>query len=115
MGAGPAVRCRRPLGLRRRRRRRLELLLRVGVVGVNRVVEGVRVGGRVHQRSYLVPKYPADRADRRHVVLVADAIGEQLVPDFPGENSGILLLQLLDVGDHLGGGDARLRAADRAG
>jgi hypothetical protein len=97
------------------RGRRLQLLLGIGVAGVDGVVERVRVGRRVHQRADLVPQDPADGADRGNVVLVADAVREEPVADLPGEDSGVLLLQVLDVGHHFGGGDARLGAADGAG
>lgn len=62
----------------------------------------------------LVPQYPRDAADRGHVVLVADAVGQQAVPDLPREDPWVLELQLLDVLDHLRGGDPGLAAADRA-
>lgn len=62
----------------------------------------------------LVPQYPRDAADRWDVVLVADAVREQAVPDLPGEDPGVLELQLLDVLHHLRGGHPGLTAADRA-
>lgn len=62
----------------------------------------------------LVPQYPRDAAHGRHVVLVADTVGEQTVPDLPGEDTRVLELQLLDVLDHLRRGHPGLAAADRA-
>lgn len=69
---------------------------------------------RLADRAQLVPQNPRDRADARHVVLVADALGEQTVADLPGEDARVLLLQLADVCDDFGRRDARLRAADRS-
>lgn len=79
----------------------MQLLLRVRIAGIDGVVEGVRVGGLVHQGADLVTQDAADGADRGDVVLVTDAVGEELVADFPGEDAGVLLFQLFDVGYHL--------------
>lgn len=70
----------------------------------------------VHGRggADLVPQYSRDAGDRRHVVLVADAVGQQPVPDLPGEDTRVLQLQVLDVLHDFRRGDARLAAADRA-
>lgn len=65
------------------------------------------------RRADLVPQYPGNAAHRGHVVLVADAVGKQSVPDLPGENPRVLQLQLLDVLDHLRGCHPGLTAADR--
>lgn len=63
----------------------------------------------------LVPQDAANGADRRHVVLVADAVGQQAVPDLPGEDPRVALLVVSDVLDHVGGGDAGFAPADGAG
>ena len=58
---------------------------------------------------------PANGGDGGDVVLVADAVGEQLVSDLPGEDARVLHLQLLDEVDHLGRGHPRLAPPDGAG
>ena len=60
----------------------------------------------------LVPEDPADGADGGHVVLVADPVRQQLVPDLPGEDARVPFLVGLDVLDHVRGGHARLGTAD---
>jgi len=60
----------------------------------------------------LVAEDAADRADRRHVVLVAHAVGQQAIPDLPGEDARIPLFVGPDMFNHRGGGDPRLAASD---
>jgi len=90
-----------------------------GVVVVGgRVRVGVGEGGRLvglRQRADLVAEDAADGADRGHVVLVADALVEELVADLPGEDARVAVLVLADLGDDFGRGDARFGAADGAG
>lgn len=50
----------------------------------------------------------------RYVVVGADALGEQSVPDFPREYGRALPLKLGDFADHLGCGHSRFTSADRA-
>ncbi len=50
---------------------------------------------------------PVDAGDAGHVLLVADALGQQAVSDLPGEHGRVLLLVLADGvhdgrGRHLG-------------
>ena len=47
-------------------------------------------------------------------VIVADALGEQTVADLPCEDGRAFALVLGDFGHDVGGGDARLGAADGA-
>ena len=96
-----------------RRRRCVQVMVVVVVMVMGRVVRMLLDdgGGGAH----LVAQNPRDARDGRHVVLVADAVGEQPVADLPGEDAGILELELLDVLDDLGRGDAGLATADRAG
>lgn len=61
-----------------------------------------------------VPQYPGDGADRRHVELVAHSVVQEAVPDLPGEDPRIFLLEVLDVGHHFGGGHPRFGASDGA-
>jgi len=70
----------------------------------------------VHRRSGadLVTQYPRYAGHRRHVVLVANAVGQQSVPNLPREDPRILQLQLLDVLHDFRCGNARLAAADCA-
>ncbi len=42
------------------------------------------------EAANLVPQDPADGGDGGDVVLVADPLGQQLVPDLPGKDSRIL-------------------------
>ena len=63
----------------------------------------------------LVPENPADGADGGHVVLVADPVRQELVPDLPGEDPWVPLLVGLDVLHHVRGRHAGLGAADGAG
>lgn len=87
----------------------------VGVVrGVDGVVDGVVVTVLGHLGADLVPQDPADGGDGGDVGAVADPAGEEPVPDLPGEDPGVLLLELLDEGHHFGGGDAGLAPADGA-
>ena len=67
------------------------------------------------QSPDLVPENPADRRDGRHVVLVADALGQKSIPDFPGKYSRILLLQVSDKPDDLRGRNSGLTAANGSG
>lgn len=50
----------------------------------------------------------------RYVVVRADALGEQSVPDFPGENGRALPLKLGDFADHLRCGHSRFTSSNRA-
>ncbi len=50
-----------------------------------------------------------------HVVVGADSVREEPVPDLPGEDGRALALVLGDALHHVRGGNARLRAADRTG
>lgn len=59
-----------------------------------------------------VPEDAADGADRRHVVLVTHAVGQQAIPDLPGEDARIPLFVGPDMFYHRGGGDPRLAASD---
>lgn len=43
------------------------------------------------------------------VVIGTDALGEQPVPNLPGEDGGTLSLVLCDLVDHVGGSHAGLR------
>jgi hypothetical protein len=43
---------------------------------------------------------PVDTGDAWNVLLVADALREQPVPDLPGEHGGVLLLVLADGVHH---------------
>lgn len=68
----------------------------------------------VRNVAELVPQDPRYRADAGYVVLVANSVRQQPVADFPRENARILLLELPNVGDHLGGCDAGFRSTDGA-
>lgn len=92
-------------------------------VGVDVVVGQSRLWGRLvllvglvvtllRQVPDLVPEDAADGADRRHIVLVAHAIGQQAIPDLPGEDARIPLFVGPDMFYHRGGGDPRLAASD---
>lgn len=48
------------------------------------------------------------------IVVGADAVLQQSVADLPRKDARTLALVVRDLVHHLGGGDARLRAADRA-
>ena len=50
----------------------------------------------------------------RDVVVVSDALGEEPVPDLPGEDGGALALIVRDLGHDGRRRHAGLRAADRA-
>lgn len=69
----------------------------VGVLVVRREPGAVQVG----QRADLVAQYAGNGADRGHVVLVANAVGQKTVADFPRENPRVLAFQFLDVADYL--------------
>lgn len=61
-------------------------------------------------RAHLVPQNPRDAWNWRDVVLVANAVGQESVADFPGEDPRVLEFELFDVLDDLGSGDARFAA-----
>lgn len=63
----------------------------------------------------LVAQDPANRADRGQIEFVAHAVGQQSVPNLPGENARVPLLVSPNVFDYSRGGDSRLAAADSAG
>lgn len=63
----------------------------------------------------LVAQDPANRADRGQIEFVTHAIGQQSVPNLPGENARVPLLVSPNVLDYGRGGDSRLAAADSAG
>ena len=73
------------------------------------------VGPGLRQATNLIAQNTADGAHRGHVVLVADAVGQQPVADLPGEDAGVALLVVPDMLDHVGGGDAGFAAPDSAG
>lgn len=62
----------------------------------------------------LVAQDPANRADRGQVKFVTHAVGQQSVPNFPGENARVPLFVSPNVFDYSRGGDSRLAAADSA-
>lgn len=74
---------------------------------------GWRVVG-LWQGSDLVAQDAANRAHRRHIVLVADPFGQQLIADLPGEYARIAVLVVTNLSDHFWGRDAWFRATDRA-
>lgn len=51
----------------------------------------------------------------RYVVVGADALLKQTIPDLPCEDAGALPLVLADLADHLGCGHPRLGASDGPG
>jgi hypothetical protein len=63
-------------------------------------------------KLYLNP--PVDTGNAGNVLLVADALREQPVPDLPGEHGGVLLLVLADSVHHRGCGHLGLAPADDA-
>lgn len=67
---------------------------------------------RVIEAAQFIAQYPRYRTDTGHVVLVANAFGQQSVTDLPRKDARILLLQLSYVSDHLRCGHARLRSTD---
>ena len=58
---------------------------------------------------------PVNGADTGHVILVADALGEQPVPDFPGEHGRVVLLVLRNGVHHVRGRNLGFAAADNSG
>ena len=52
------------------------------------------------------------RAHGGDIVLITDVVLEETVSDLPGEYARVLLLIVLDLGDHVGRGHLRLAAAD---
>lgn len=78
------------------------------------VVNGSGRCGR-RRRANFIPQYSRDAGNRGHVVLVAHAVGQQSVPDFPCEYPRVLELQLLYVLHDFGGGDAGFAAPDGPG
>lgn len=94
---------------RRRKQRRVE------GGGGRRVRRTRRLLLRGARGGDFVAQDAADGADRGHVELVADAVGQKSVADLPRENARVLGLQLANVADHPGGGDAGLAAPDGAG
>lgn len=60
----------------------------------------------------LVAQDPADRADRGEIEFVAHPVGQQSVPNLPGENARVPLLVSPNVFHYGRGGDSRLAAAD---
>lgn len=57
---------------------------------------------------------PVNGADAGHSVTVAHALGQQPVPDLPGEHGGVLPLVVCDFVHHLRGGHLGLGAANDA-
>ena len=55
---------------------------------------------------------PVDAGDAGDILLAADALGEQPVPDLPGEHGWVLLLVLGDRVHHHRRGHLRLRPPD---
>ena len=51
---------------------------------------------------YGFANWPVDWADAGNVVLWADALRQEPVPDFPGEHGGVVLLVLGDGVNHVG-------------
>lgn len=88
----------------------------VGWVRVNRAVlqRGLDAVARSRLRKSpdFIPEDAADGADGGHVVLIAHPVGQQPVPDLPGEDARVPLLVVPDALHHGGGGDPRLAAAD---
>lgn len=69
----------------------------------------------LRQIVQLVAQDARYRADARHIVLVANALGQQPIANLPRKDARILLLQLAYVADDLRRGDTRLGAANGAG
>ena len=57
---------------------------------------------------------PIDGGDAGHVFLVADALGQESVANFPGEHGGILALVIGNGVDHVGRGHFGFAAANHA-
>ena len=72
----------------------------------------MRLAGQVSECSDFVAQNPRDGAYGRDIVLVADSITQQLVSDFPSENSRIFLLEFADIIDNFGGGDPGFGTTD---
>ena len=75
----------------------------------------LRLAGQVIQSPNLVPQDPTYGRHRRDVVLVADPLGQEPIPDLPGKYSRILLLQIADESDNLWGCHPWLTATDSSG
>ena len=56
---------------------------------------------QVRQRTDLVAQDPRNGTNRRNVVFVADAVGQQPVADLPCEDARVFALQLFNVTHHL--------------
>lgn len=70
------------------------------------------VGPRLRQTANLIAQDAADGAYRRHVVFIADAVGQQPVANLPGKDARVTLLVVPNVLDHVGGGDTGFAASD---
>ena len=55
---------------------------------------------------------PVNAGHTRHVLLTADSLRKQPVPNLPGEHCGVLLLEVGDCVYHMGGGYLRLASTD---
>lgn len=105
------------LGSRGRHRAGIGVLVDV-VVGQSRLrrrllARLVRPG--LSQTANLIAQDSTDGAHRRHVVLVADAVGQQPVSDLPRKDTRVALLVVPDVLDHVGGSDTGFAAPDGPG
>ena len=71
-----------------------------------------RDGRQWAQAADFIAENATDGADRGDVVLVADALGEQLVPNLPGKDAGVFDLEVLNKVHHLGSSDTGLGTTD---
>jgi len=65
---------------------------------------------RVSQGAYFVSEDATDGRDRGNVVLVADPIRQETVPNLPGKNARIFLFEFADEANDLGSCDPGLAA-----
>ena len=62
----------------------------------------------------LVPHDPVDAGHAGHAVLVTHALGQQSVPDLPGEHGGVLLLVFTNGVHHRRCGNLGFAASDNS-
>lgn len=75
-------------------------------------MRGVTSGVVVGDVPKLVPQDPRYGTHAGDVVLVADTVGKQSIPDFPRKYPRVFLLELPNIRYDLGGSDPRFRPSD---
>ena len=78
-------------------------------------VNNSQPGIETEKENHLTSHSPVYTGDTGHILLATHPLGQQPVPDLPGEHGGVLLLVFTDGVHDVGGGHLGLTAAYNSG